>query len=159
MTSKTIFLTVATLSFVILVSCSNTSKRDKLILGAIDKSLLNSTTAIEQSNSKIYSALREKSEGFRSYQRVKSWYANAIKIDSLSKNISRYIDGQRAEMSNESNLESTNLYEMNKRFRLFKEDLLRMVPEIKTQFDSTLNDSANFIEIPLETFHLKKEFY
>ena len=147
----------------------------------VDKSLQNSNANLTVANSTLYKSLEEKLADPKTAELAKIWQPNAEKAHKLADDMNSYIDGLKHELKvganlvmkekdgkqvedfKEDNLDaSTRLFETNgkgpeleERLKTFKQAMLDIHPEIKTQFEKTL--PVDF-EPPLGMEGTKKSF-
>ncbi len=131
----------------------------------VDRSLQNSSENIAGANATLYRSLQDKLSDEKSAEQAKIWQPKAEQAKKLSADLFSYIDGLKAELKKESNLQmkevdgvqvedfkednldaSTRMFETNKKGDELKAKLieyrramLAIDPEIATEFKNSLS--------------------
>ncbi len=131
----------------------------------VDRSLQNSSANITAANNTLYKSLQDKMKDEKSADQAKIWQPKAEQAKVLAANITNYIEGLKAELKKESNLQmkekdgvmvedfkednldaSTRMFETNKRGEElknkiieFRRAMLAIDPAIAAEFKNSLS--------------------
>lgn len=133
----------------------------------VDKSLTDSNTRIDGSNSTLFSSFEEKLKDPQSAEKAKIWAPKAEQAKKLSDELNTYLDGLKEELKvaagkspeqplgKEDDLEAaTRLFgngeggknrgaELEAKLKAYRDAMLNIDPMIKTEFDKTLAVNAD----------------
>ena len=140
-------------------SCADKIKTDIIAFRALDEGLANSNRTIEKSSQTLYAYLEQKTTEPATAEKARVWYPKAQLIQKLSKDIYSYIEGLRAELKKEADLQTNDgiesfkesdknavmrLFdkkgkgdELYQRLKNYKKDVLATDPQIAKEFGET----------------------
>lgn len=131
------FLVSALFPLVFLSSCSDDSEKQKLLLEALNENIEKSGIMFNKSTETIFQSLEDKLIDPATKTKAEIWYPKAATIRNLTKKIFRDIENGKKSVKTERVFTKAKAAELYASLKKYKNDLLKIDPEITNAFDSS----------------------
>lgn len=137
-TGRKFFFISALSATILFTSCSSDSEKQKILLDALNESIINSSRIIHRSTEIPYSSLKNKLLGIQFHSNAEIWYPKANMVRELSNGLVASIDSLRDLVKRNVGLTSDQISGLTNNFVRYKNSIWAIDAGMTSAFNGTL---------------------